>query len=255
MAKSRYNVVTGAASGLGLAISRALLDQGERVIGLDLDTTPPSLLGGPFASNLTWLRGDLRESDTFTMALHTAARAEPASLRLYLCAGVAKFASIEHQSELDVATQVQLNLTSRIEETRLALQWAERTRAVVQVFLISSSTAIAPIPDFAVYSATTAGLLHFARAVQREARHGSASVVVVVPDGMQTDFQRRAGMSRAGSNLLPPSRVAEKILGWQPGQSETMFIGAKVNVARFLQRALPTSLYDRLTSWLSGERF
>jgi NAD(P)-dependent dehydrogenase (short-subunit alcohol dehydrogenase family) len=72
----RIALVTGAASGVGLATSRLLLERGHRVIGVDLAGQPGPL--GP-GDRLAWVSGDVSAEPTWTEALRVSGRAFGAS--------------------------------------------------------------------------------------------------------------------------------------------------------------------------------
>ena len=62
----RHALVTGGSSGIGAAISAALLQQGARVAILDLQPPPPEL------ANANYLRCDLRDPDAIATVVSLA---------------------------------------------------------------------------------------------------------------------------------------------------------------------------------------
>jgi NAD(P)-dependent dehydrogenase (short-subunit alcohol dehydrogenase family) len=68
----RVGLVTGAASGVGLATTRLLLERGHQVIGVDLAGPPGSLAPD---ERLAWVTGDVSAEPTWAEALRVADRA------------------------------------------------------------------------------------------------------------------------------------------------------------------------------------
>lgn len=62
---ARVAIVTGAASGVGRATTRLLLQRGTSVVGVDLAGQPPALPGGP---RLGWVTGDVSAAPTWAAA-------------------------------------------------------------------------------------------------------------------------------------------------------------------------------------------
>lgn len=59
----RRILVTGAASGIGLSVCRALVDAGAEVVGLDLNTDAMSRAAEGFGPVFTGLGGDMRNAE------------------------------------------------------------------------------------------------------------------------------------------------------------------------------------------------
>ena len=79
-------VVTGAASGLGLATARALSARGATVIGLDLQSTPG---GDPLPKSVELVVTDVTDPDQVTAAFDRATEKSPPLRLVVNCAGVA----------------------------------------------------------------------------------------------------------------------------------------------------------------------
>ncbi len=83
-------IVTGAASGLGLATARRLAEHGARVFGLDL---PAAVRSGAAPDGVTWVAADITDPDDVEKAVELAAEAGP--LRVVVnCAGIAPSARV-----------------------------------------------------------------------------------------------------------------------------------------------------------------
>ena len=195
----RTAVVTGAASGIGAATARKLLDDGYRVLGVDLAELPDGVvpIRGDVSDEATW--ADLAEVDALVSnaympsagALHEIDRAQ-------------------WQRQLDV------NLTG----TYLALKAClpslrARHGAVV---LVSSVHAHFGLPGHPAYAASKGALVALARQLAVEYAPG-VRVNAVLPGPVRTaawdrippeDHERTARATPAG-RLGDPSEVANVI--------------------------------------------
>ncbi len=72
MYRNRTVIVTGAASGIGLACTRRLIDDGNRVVAVDLDGPALKHVLGPENTSLRHVAGDISRTDTAASAVGTA---------------------------------------------------------------------------------------------------------------------------------------------------------------------------------------
>jgi short-subunit dehydrogenase len=148
-----------------------------------------------------------------------------------------------------------VNLISRIRQTKVVVEIAKRSKKKFQIILISSSTGLMPIPQFSVYSATTSGLLNFSRACQSERDSKDVKIVSAVMDGMDTNFQLKAGIDKRAQDLLNPDVVAKRLINLGESFSGAIYIGRKIQIIRIMNRILPVEWIDWLLSHASRRRF
>ncbi len=236
---NRVAIVTGASSGIGEAVTRALCGRGVRVAMVarslgKLETLawelnhessgPPRVLC--FALDVT----DHEQLSELPL------RVQRAFGRLDFVvnnAGVNHRGPLGEQSPEELLAIVQTNLIAPILLTRAALPLL---RPGGIVFNVASLAGKVPVPDEATYSGTKAGLRAFARAVDSELRLSKRTVRVLTlcPGPVDTGF--------LGQDL---SRVPDLVFS-QP-------MSSAANVASKLLRLAESNEQERDMPGLSGK--
>ncbi len=177
----RVALVTGAASGIGLASCRALAADGATVVGLDIDPAVEATLG---SGGMTGLVCDVTDRAAVQAAVEATVR-RYGGLDIAICnAGI--FRAGEYLEQLSANTWDQtlaVNLTA-----------AQRFFAVVIPFLklgiapsmlvVGSRNVTAPGPGAAAYSVSKAGLTQLARVAALELAGDGVRVNVIHPDAV-----------------------------------------------------------------------
>jgi short-subunit dehydrogenase len=119
-----------------------------------------------------------------------------------------KFAETELDADLRL---LQVNIVALTALTKLFLR-EMLTRGRGRVLNVASTAAFLPGPFMATYYASKAYVLHFSEAVAREVAGRGVSVTALCPGPVNTEFQKRAGIT--GSRLfkdgaaMDPAKVA-----------------------------------------------
>ena len=178
-------IVTGASSGIGLAIAQKWVARGGRVAlvartASKLEAEAKKL--GDAASAFPLDVSDL-------VALQDLPRRVIEKLgRLDV---LVNNAGLNHRGEIDnfepgqLADIITTNLTAPIVLTRAALPHLEKGGSIIQ---LASIAGMVPVPGEATYSASKAGLRAFARAVGYEMEHRGIHVGCVCPGPVDTGF-------------------------------------------------------------------
>ena len=134
---------------------------------------------------------------------------------------------------------------ARLSLAQSFLQNLSQIQQTGRLVIVSSSTALQPLPGFAVYGATNAALLSFGRALITETSHDKCQIMVWVPGGMNTNFQKTAGVRRLqNEKLLDPYLVAQTLLRSTSKKSGVKIIGRNARAAQIISRFLPWSIAD-----------
>jgi NAD(P)-dependent dehydrogenase (short-subunit alcohol dehydrogenase family) len=168
-------IVTGGSAGIGRAIVRRLLERGEEVISLDLQTTDLEVkqvqVDLTDAHATQQVAGELSKSHKITTVIHNA--------------GVIRPALLSEVKLSDFAALVNLHLGAAITLTQAALP-AMKDAGYGRVVLVSSR-AVLGLPTRTSYSATKAGMLGMARTWALELAPMGITVNVVAPGPIETD--------------------------------------------------------------------
>lgn len=245
-------VVTGAASGLGRALALQLAPIRQRMILVDRNKVALEKLR-QHISNAEILVLDFACEYEIKALIDSLYREEAFVAELYACAGLGfrgEHVSIPVERHLET---LQVNLTARLHLLSVLLPEMCR-RHFGRIILISSSSAFQPLPFMATYAASNAAILSMAEAVAQEIDTKQVSVSVVCPGGMQTNFQRTAGVKESDSEkLMMPEEAASQILKAVGRQHVTLFLSTRTHMMALLARLLPRRISVRLWHHLMGQ--
>jgi short-subunit dehydrogenase len=186
--KNRVAIVTGASSGIGLAVARAFVSRGARVALV-------ARTEGKLAAAVAELGGANAVSFPLDVTDRAGLLALPARVieklgRLDLVvnnAGVNHRGPVSERSPGEIVAMVETNLVAPMLLTRAALPLLGAGGVIVNVASLAGKV---PVPDDATYSATKSGVRAFASAVDLEmTEHGTGvRVCTVCPGPVDTPF-------------------------------------------------------------------
>lgn len=175
-------LVTGAASGIGLACAEALLTQGAAVVGVDRDPQVEQALSAPGWRGVV---GDVSSPSVMALAVDLAVRDFGGLDVLIVCAGI--FPPSVPLAEMDDDTwerAFSVNATA----VRVAFQVSHPFLALAprggRVVLVSTKNVAAPGPGVAAYSASKAAAAQTARVAALEWAPDHIRVNQVEPDAV-----------------------------------------------------------------------
>lgn len=183
----RTHLVTGAGSGIGLALARALRERGDTLILPVRSERRRQELRDEFAEpGLVVL--DLARPDTLLDALQEADL--PSRLDSVVhAAGVVDLAPLGEATQEAIREQVDVNLVAPALLTQHCLPGLRRNRGTV-VF-VNSTAGLVANPQWSAYAASKAGLRALADALRGEEAAAGVRVTSVFPSRTATPMQQR----------------------------------------------------------------
>ncbi len=181
--------ITGASSGIGLAIAKRLTAEGHVVHVLALDTRERwQEVGKDLVNNTTYHSVDLMEFEAASAALQAAIEEMKGIDVLINNAGVMSFENAHDSTFESVRKHIAVNLEAPALLTAIALKAMLEQDSGGHIINISSVAGLKATPKLAVYGATKAGLLHYTRAVAAEYASKKIRANVICPGAVKTSL-------------------------------------------------------------------
>ncbi|MET0534023.1 MAG: 3-hydroxybutyrate dehydrogenase [Steroidobacter sp.] len=208
MASSRTILITGAASGIGLALTKHFAMSGYRVIACDLQREP-----------LDSLRSELPEIRTLTFDVADAQQIESTFSQLaddspdvlINNAGLQYVAPLEEFPPEKWQQLIAVMLTGAALMTRAALP-VMRRRNYGRIVNIGSIHALIASPYKSAYVAAKHGLIGFSKAVALETHDADITINTVCPGYVKTPLVEAQIASLARSHHMTERQVVEEIM-------------------------------------------
>ena len=260
--RSSVAIVTGGSSGIGLAVARALRDQGLTVF--IVSRHPYSEKG------LHHLCGDVADERQCAEIAETVLRKAGDVDLLVNCAGFGISGAVEFTEPADAKKQMEVNFFGCVNMTRAVLPHM-RERRNGKIVNVSSVAAPAAIPFQAYYSASKAAINAWTAALANEVRPFGIRVTAVQPGDIKTGFTAAREKSARGDDVYEGriSRSVSKMEadeqnGMDPAKAGAYIasmalrrrvppvstIGFSYKAVCALARLLPASLFNRIVGEL-----
>ncbi len=249
-------LVTGASSGIGLALAEELASRNTNLIltarsgeALDRISSDLSLNHGIQATVISM---DLSRPDA-PAALVAAVRERALEPDILINnAGFGTYGNFVQQPLESQLSMIQLNVTALVELTGLLLpQMVARGHG--RILNVASTAAFQPGPLMSVYYATKAFVLHFSEGLANELKGTGVTVTALCPGPTESGFQDRANMkdSRLVQGRLMDARTVARagLDGMDAGKA--VVIPGTLNQlmalsVRFSPRSMVTNIVRRM---------
>ncbi len=245
-------VVTGASSGIGAALARALAAEGRPLVLVARNAAVLEAL----ARELRAAHGgaaDVLAADLGTPGGRDAVwdATEGAGRPVAFLVNNAGFGLNGPEADLPlerVRALLELNVVATAELTHRFLV-AMKTRRAGAILNVASTSAFYPTPYFSAYGASKAFVLNFTHSLHEEAKKYGVTVTCLVPGYTKTNFYAVAGMR--GAEATPfPEMTAEAVakIGLEAVRKRKAFVvthpldRAWIFLGRFVPRWVPAKL-------------
>ncbi len=195
-------IVTGASSGIGLAISKMLCEKGYEVFGFGRTFSDDWVHDGfhPVVCDVT---------DTERICAEIAAIKKERRVRVLVNgAGVGYYGLHEELNAKKIKEMVRTNMEAPMILSNILLRTLKENQG--WIINVSSVTAVEINPHGCAYGATKAGLSGFSRSLFEETRKYGVKVVNIQPDMTRTNLYRNADFTEDDDVMayLLPEEVA-----------------------------------------------
>lgn len=181
-------LVTGATKGLGLAISKRLLEDGFRVVGISRSNTKEfEALQSSFAGDVSFVAYDFSNVENIPALVKSITQEHGALYGLVNNAALGFDGVLATMHDSQISTLMDVNIKAPI----LLTKYACRSMLVKQrgrVINISSIIASTGFNGLSVYGASKSALNGFTKSLARELGRAKITVNSVAPGYMQTNM-------------------------------------------------------------------
>lgn len=209
--KKKAALVTGASSGIGLAISEALCQRGYQVYGLGREFDTPWFRQKEWTPDSFFpVVCDMLKTEQLLKTVRQIAAEQPIGL-LVNNAGAGYYGLHEELKPEKIMEMVRVNLEAPMLLCREFLRSFKKNGGTI--INISSVTAAETNPHGCAYGATKAGLASFTRSLFEESRKYGVRVAMISPDMTKTNLYRNADFEQSEEEeaRLLPEEVAQAV--------------------------------------------
>jgi NAD(P)-dependent dehydrogenase (short-subunit alcohol dehydrogenase family) len=186
---NRRFVISGGASGIGLAVARLAVERGARVALLDRDAAALALACESLGDAVEPIVCDVAEAEVVKAAVEQAASWLGGIDALVNSAGIDLRTPLEQVGDADWARMLAVNLTGPMLVCRAALPHL-RGAGGGTIVNVSSGAGLSPLLHRTAYCAAKAGVIMFGKALAIEAAADGIRVNAVCPGAVDTPLFR-----------------------------------------------------------------
>ena len=204
-------VLTGASSGIGLAMTKALLKNGYFVTGISKTSGVETIN----SKNFKLEKLDLSKLDALPDKLERIIAEIDVPIRaLVHSAGIGKFGSVEQLAVSDMKLVMETNVLSHAIVTKFFLPILKRQKELADVIFIGSESSISGGRYGSIYCASKFAVRGFAQSLREECATTSVRVSILNPGAVRTHFFDGLNFEPGSSsdNEINPEDVAEVLL-------------------------------------------
>ncbi len=225
MSESTRFLVTGGASGIGLAVARLAHARGAGVALLDRDVEAARRAQESLGARAVAIACDVADPDSVAVAVNEAADFLGGLAAVVNAAGIDLQASLPEIEDADWSRVLGVNLTGPMLVCRAALPHLRRGGGGT-IVNVASAAGLAPLAHRSAYCATKAGVIMFGKSLAMELAADAIRVNSVCPGAVDTPLFRgsyehgadpEAELARiraryALNRIARPEELAEAIL-------------------------------------------
>lgn len=210
--EGKIAVVTGASSGLGKAISSALIAKGSTVYGLARNKEKLNEIQDELGSNFIPVVMDITDFSLLkSWVKDSFASKDIIPDILVNNAGVGGFAKIDEMPSEDWFSMINTNLNAVYQITSELVKLMKQTKGGSHIINIGSILGTTTRTEAAAYCATKYGINGMSEVLFKELRSDNIKVTVINSGSIETDFFKTSGIESHG-NMLQAKDIADTIV-------------------------------------------
>jgi len=210
----RVALVTGATTGIGLAVARKLIADGYTVIGTGVNDGRIAEATSELGANAQFIKADFSRAEAVKAVFDAIGREHGHIDVLVANAGIGTVAALEDVTEADIDRLFSINFKGAFFAVQGGAPLMDRGSSIV---LLTSFLNETGTPGFSILSATKAAVRSLARTLGAELAPRGIRVNAVSPGPISTPFHSKLGLtdvqlSEAASGIeaaVPMGRFGE----------------------------------------------
>ncbi|MEM9734396.1 MAG: SDR family NAD(P)-dependent oxidoreductase [Pseudomonadota bacterium] len=245
-------LITGAAHGLGRAMTEQLLENGHEVVAVDLDVDALDNLAIRSRGACMVRMADMAKPESLDRLVRALAGSKFDLVVLNAgISAVGKFEDLPSQAQAKV---VAVNFTGPMILSSMLVRESMMNRGGKMVFISSLSKAVG-YPGASVYAATKDGIANYARNVRKPFKKRGVGILTVYPGPIRTDHaERYAPPGADAKKRMEPAKLANMILKAAASRKKELWPGMTAQMGLTMgwfsqglaTRAMRKAIYDKL---------
>ena len=215
-------VLTGASSGIGLAMANTLLEEGYSVLGIAKDFTKTKLVHANFSSRSL----DLADIDALPDAISVIIKEIDQPIKaLVNNAGIGKMKFLEQLSVKDIRLVMDINFLSHAIVTKAFLPILKKQQQQADIIFTGSEAALKGARQGSIYCASKFAIRGFAQALREECARSNVRVTLINPGAVRTPFfdDLHFAPGAAQENAIEPEDIARVLITVLQARAGTVF--------------------------------
>lgn len=209
--KDKIIILTGASSGLGKAIAKALVQKKATVYGLGRNAEKLKELKAELGNQFHSVKLDITDNAKITAWVKKTFKENHTPDVLINNAGIGFFKKIDETTETDWLNTVNTNLNGMYYITAQIVPLMKNKETSTHILNIGSILGSVGKENGAAYSTTKFGVRGFSDSLYKELRHFNIKVSCINPGSIETDFFKTSGIE-AHHNMLHPEDIANTVV-------------------------------------------
>ena len=252
-------VVTGASSGMGRKFCEILDKEGlDEIWGIGLSKEKLEDVKASLKTPFRYFDMDLTNDKNLNLYKNSLEDSKPEVVWLVNASGFGKFGRYDEIPVETGVNMIDLNCKALVYMTETTLPFMPRGARIVQ---IASVAGFQPIPYMAIYGATKAFVISYARAINQELKSKGVSVTCVCPYWTKTAFFDRAKKTNSKISkdvvtkyvvMYDPQKVMNKAFKDALKRKEMSIYGFVARSQVRLVKCMPTKLTMKV--WMGQQK-
>ncbi|GJM12124.1 MAG: short-chain dehydrogenase [Pseudohongiella sp.] len=214
-------IITGASSGIGLAITKALLEEGYAVLGIANNFEKAGIEHPDFSSK------SINLADIDALPQRLASLIDEIQLpvkALINNAGIGRMGFLEQLSPKDIRLLLDTNLTAQILVTKAFLPLLKK-QGEGDVLFMGSEAALKGARQGSIYCASKFAIRGFSQALRDECGKAGVRVTLINPGAVRTPFFEKLQFEpeQAPENAIEPEDIAGAVSMVLAARTGTVF--------------------------------